>query len=93
MALPLPVPLPAGQHADAVLAATPLHDSIYQVLRTTCLSIADRTGLTAVKETIPLVAGEATAWIVRDAGKRWTLHRVAESLTLTKPGRRRPCSR
>jgi len=85
VALPLPVSLPKGQTAAAVLGATPLDDSIYQVLEMTCLSIADRSALKAVKETIPLPA-EAAAWIVRDGGKRWTLHQVAESLTLTKPG-------
>jgi Tc toxin complex TcA C-terminal TcB-binding domain/Neuraminidase-like domain len=86
VALPLPVSVPKGQTAAAVLGATPLDDSIYQVLKTTCLSIADRSALKAVKETIPLLPAEATAWIVRDGGKRWTLHQVTESLTLTKPG-------
>src|SRR5262249_23753141 len=64
----------------------PLHDSIYQALKRTCLTISNRDDLKVEREPNPL-KGEVTVWVVRDKGthKRWALHRVTESLTMSRP--------
>ena len=52
-------------------------------LRSTCVSMSDRSELHAERESSPQPAGAATSWVVRDRAthKRWTLQRVTESLT------------